>query len=537
MPRSLRNKILMTFYLGSLVILLGFVAVYVLAQRQQELAQRNLELQPVAEAWFTLSNRLHQAVQAQREWLVSREEAFREIRVQAWSGIHGQMELLTTFYKGGDSGHERVWRPERNVEARNYYDVRLLLLELEAKQQQVEATVSGEAKPAALSPGIPTDTAPENVPWLLANALMVQEVLPLSREAEAAIEAIVRIQFDLAQEASQEAHQELVILNIRILFIGLAVFILVWMLARLLSHQITLSLQHLRDRVRTIREHDDGQPIAVESRDEVGDLAREFQQLMAEIRERTSQLESANRELESATQAKSDFLTRMSHELRTPLNAINGFAETLLNADPDDSLTDYQRDRLTRILQSGRKLLELINTLLDLAKIEAGKMEVALQSFELSMVLQEVFELVEPLAAPKALQLKLELEATDWQCQTDEDKLRQVFINLLGNAVKFTPKGGVVRVRASCEEGWVTVAVEDNGPGIGKEQLERIFEVFEQVTSHPSVSGTGLGLAIVRSLMQLLAGTISASSEPGSGSTFLVRFPAAHPILSLEQTQ
>ncbi|MDP7156726.1 MAG: HAMP domain-containing sensor histidine kinase, partial [SAR324 cluster bacterium] len=222
---------------------------------------------------------------------------------------------------------------------------------------------------------------------------------------------------------------------------------------------------------------------------------------------------------------------------RTPLNAINGFAETLLNADPDDSLTDYQRDRLTRILQSGRKLLELINTLLDLAKIEAGKMEVALQSFELSMVLQEVFELVEPLAEPKALQLKLELEATDWQCQTDEDKLRQVFINLLGNAVKFTPKGGVVRVRASCEEGWVTVAVEDNGPGIGKEQLERIFEVFEQVTSHPSVSGTGLGLAIVRSLMQLLAGTISASSEPGSGSTFLVRFPAAHPILSLEQTQ
>ena len=351
---------------------------------------------------------------------------------------------------------------------------------------------------------------------------------------EAAIEAIVRIQFDLAQEASQQAHQELVVLNIRILFIGLAVFIFVWMLARLLSHQITLPLKRLRDQVRTIREQDDRQPIVVESRDEVGDLAREFQQLMVEIRERTSQLESANRELESATQAKSDFLTHMSHELRTPLNAINGFAETLLNAGPDDPLTDYQQDRLTRILQSGRKLLELINTLLDLAKIEAGKMEVTLQRFELSVVLQEVFELVEPLAEPKALQLKLELEATDWQCQTDEGKLRQVFINLLGNAVKFTPKDGVVRVRASCEEGWVTVAVEDNGPGIDKQQLEHIFEVFEQATSHSSTSGTGLGLAIVQSLMQLLAGTISVSSEPGSGSTFLVRFPAAHPTLSLE---
>jgi signal transduction histidine kinase len=224
----------------------------------------------------------------------------------------------------------------------------------------------------------------------------------------------------------------------------------------------------------------------------------------------------------------------MSHELRTPLNAINGFAETLLNAGPDDPLTDYQQDRLTRILQSGRKLLELINTLLDLAKIEAGKMEVTLQRFELSVVLQEVFELVEPLAEPKALQLKLELEATDWQCQTDEGKLRQVFINLLGNAVKFTPKDGVVRVRASCEEGWVTVAIEDNGPGIDKQQLEHIFEVFEQATSHSSTSGTGLGLAIVQNLMQLLVGTISVSSEPGSGSTFLVRFPAAHPTLSLE---
>ena len=534
MPRSLRNKILVTFYFGSLLTLLGFIAVYVLAQRQQELARRNLELQPVAESWFILSNRLHQAVQVQREWLVSREERSREFRAEAWSGIHEQMERLTTFYKGGESGHERVWRPERNVEARHYYDVRLLLLELEAKQKQVEVTVSGESKPVTLSPDLPPGAVPENLLWLQANTLMVQEVLPLSREVEAAIEAIVRIQFDLAQEASQQAHQELVVLNIRILFIGLAVFIFVWMLARLLSHQITLPLKRLRDQVRTIREQDDRQPIVVESRDEVGDLAREFQQLMVEIRERTSQLESANRELESATQAKSDFLTHMSHELRTPLNAINGFAETLLNAGPDDPLTDYQQDRLTRILQSGRKLLELINTLLDLAKIEAGKMEVTLQRFELSVVLQEVFELMEPLAEPKALQLKLELEATDWQCQTDEGKLRQVFINLLGNAVKFTPKDGVVRVRASCEEGWVTVAVEDNGPGIDKQQLEHIFEVFEQAASHSSTSGTGLGLAIVQSLMQLLAGTISVSSEPGSGSTFLVRFPAAHPTLSLE---
>lgn len=536
MPRSLRNKILVTFYVGSLLTLLGFIAVYVLAQRQQELAQRNLALQPVAEAWFTLSNRLHQAVQSQREWLISREAAFPGIRAQAWSGIHEQMKRLATFYKGGESGRERVWLPERNVEARNYYDVRLLLLELEAKQKQVEALVSGEAQPTGPTPELLQDTAPADVPWLQANALMVQEVLPLSRETEAAIEAIVRIQFDLAQEASQEAHQELVILNIRILFIGLAVFILVWMLARLLSHQITLPLQHLRDRVRAIREDDDRQPIVVESRDEVGDLAREFQQLMAEIRERTSQLESANRELETATQAKSDFLTRMSHELRTPLNAINGFAETLLNAGPDDPLTEYQQDRLARILQSGRKLLELINTLLDLAKIEAGKMEIALQRFDLSVMMQEVFELVEPLAEPKALQLRLKLEETDWQCHTDEGKLRQVFINLLGNAVKFTPKNGEVRARASREEGWVTVAVEDNGPGIDKEELERIFGVFEQATP-ASASGTGLGLAIVKNLMQLLAGTVSASSEPGSGTTFLVRFPADHPTLSLEQPQ
>ncbi len=245
------------------------------------------------------------------------------------------------------------------------------------------------------------------------------------------------------------------------------------------------------------------------------------------VEQQRQYLETANLELEAATRTKSEFLANMSHELRTPLNAIIGFTETLLDADEDDPLTDYQKDRLNRVNKSGEHLLELINSILDLSKIEARKMQVNAMAFDLEELLREVLGLMEALVANKPIELKLDVMETLPQCRTDQDKIRQILINLLGNAIKFTQEGSVT-VIASSQEGWINIDVADTGCGIPPSQIDTIFEAFRQVDGSETrkYEGTGLGLALVKNMTQLIGGDVSVTSESDSGSTFSITFPA-----------
>jgi len=225
---------------------------------------------------------------------------------------------------------------------------------------------------------------------------------------------------------------------------------------------------------------------------------------------------------------KSTFLANMSHELRTPLNSILGFTDVMLE-ELDGPLTDLMESDLKVVQKNGKHLLNLINDVLDMAKIEAGKMSLSLERFNLQEVLEEVVEIIGPLARDKALALRIATEPTDaLDLTADRIRLRQVMINLVGNAIKFTEQG-VITLQAMQHNGSVRVAIRDTGFGIPPDKLEAIFEAFSQVDTSTTrkAGGTGLGLPISRRLIELHGGRLWAESSgiPGEGSTFFVELP------------
>jgi signal transduction histidine kinase len=233
---------------------------------------------------------------------------------------------------------------------------------------------------------------------------------------------------------------------------------------------------------------------------------------------------AAKRQAEGASQAKSAFLAAMSHELRTPLNAIIGFTRIVMRRTKD-SLPERQYGNLEKILVSGEHLLSLINSILDLSKIEAGRMEVKRHPVALRPLLELCLETVRPLVR-SAVEFVGELEAAPPILVSDGEKLKQIVINLLSNAAKFTEKGSIV-LRASERHEAVKISVCDTGIGIPADKLEAIFEEFHQVdgVTAATQSGTGLGLSISRRLVRLLGGEITVTSEVGRGSTFTLTLP------------
>src|SRR5260221_6231078 len=216
----------------------------------------------------------------------------------------------------------------------------------------------------------------------------------------------------------------------------------------------------------------------------------------------------------------------MSHELRTPLNAILGFSE-LVSADSTGQVDGKARPRvLDQIHSSGQHLLQLINDILDLSKVEAGQMELHLESVELGSVIQDVRATTEPLALSKAITLNTESKR-EISLIADSAKVKQMLLNLVSNAIKFTPSGGRIDIRIRRLESWVEVAVSDNGIGIAKEDLERLFTEFQQLDAGPGrqQGGTGLGLALTRRFAELHGGQVIVESEVGKGSTFTLRLP------------
>jgi GAF domain-containing protein len=237
------------------------------------------------------------------------------------------------------------------------------------------------------------------------------------------------------------------------------------------------------------------------------------------------EIEDKSRQLEVASQHKSEFLANMSHELRTPLNAIIGFSEVLsekMFGELNEKQEEYSKD----IHASGQHLLSLINDILDLSKIEAGRMELELSDFHLPTALDSALTLVRERARRRSIALHLSVDERLGQIQADERKVRQVVLNLLSNAIKFTPEGGRIEVLAAPKGGFAEVSVTDTGVGIAPEDQEAVFEEFRQVgTADKKAEGTGLGLTLCRKFVELHGGRIWVKSQVGAGSTFTFTIP------------
>jgi signal transduction histidine kinase len=253
-------------------------------------------------------------------------------------------------------------------------------------------------------------------------------------------------------------------------------------------------------------------------------MQERLRKVNSDLDRKVDELAQANLALYESNRLKSDFLATMSHELRTPLNSILGFSEVLQSSS---GLSDKQQRWVHNIRTSGERLLALIEDILDLAKIEAGKMEVKLATFNVVDLCEGVLTMFRPLAEKKNIDLRGQFGSGVPLLRQDPVKLQQILSNLLSNAIKFTPEGGRVQLRADAEAGCVVLTVADTGVGIAAEEQEQIFEKFRQA-GNPMTrehGGTGLGLSIVRELSRLLGGGVSLQSELGRGSTFTVRLP------------
>ncbi len=255
-----------------------------------------------------------------------------------------------------------------------------------------------------------------------------------------------------------------------------------------------------------------------------------------DISRKADALALSQEELGRANQAKSDFLANMSHELRTPLNAVIGFSEGLLERTDRHPLNDHQIDRLGKINKSGHHLLSLINGILDISKVEAGKVEVETSSFDLRLLAAEVADITEGAFREKSsVHFHLKVDENLPPLRSDREKIKQVLINLMGNALKFTERGEVT-VRIQHVEDRFYMSVQDTGVGIPANQVDKVFDKFHQIrqASPNSIKGTGLGLSICKLFADLLGATLSVDSAVGVGSTFTLCVPAS--ITASEQT-
>lgn len=273
--------------------------------------------------------------------------------------------------------------------------------------------------------------------------------------------------------------------------------------------------------------------LTADLRTRTGTMESEIYRRAAEVQEANRRLEATNRELikakdeaERGSKFKDQFLSTMSHELRTPLNAVLGFSD-LLADDRYGPLNERQKRYVGHIHTGGRHLLSLINDILDLSKIEAGRMELAVESLAVDAVFGEVLSVMRPLGDKKSHTLTNRAQ-TGLTVRADATRLRQVLMNLLGNAIKFTPDGGFIELKAFAVRGDVRIEVRDSGPGIVPEEQKRIFEAFYRLRESGSrTEGTGLGLAITHRLVELHGGELSLDSEVGHGSCFFFMLPAA----------
>jgi len=350
---------------------------------------------------------------------------------------------------------------------------------------------------------------------------------------------------------SRSAEGEMLITRVVLITVG----IFAWLLAMavfyfILTKLIFSPVRKLKSTAETVQKGDLTVRSAVSTGDEFQELAEAFNSMLDRVIEGQVQLRSMNQTLDlkltelseaniglyESNRLKGEFLANISHELRTPLNSIIGFAELLQEMAQGDASADPKRLRyLQNILNSGRSLLEMINELLEMAKIEAGRMEVNVEPTSVADLVEGLVTIMRPQAQMRDVALATELAHNLPMVETDPGKLQQILFNFLSNAIKFTPSGGSVtitadRVTRQDKSTGVRLGVRDSGPGIPYDMQDMIFEKFRQLdASHTREhAGTGLGLAICRELAEMLGGSVSLVSEPGRGATFYVELPVTH---------
>ena len=348
--------------------------------------------------------------------------------------------------------------------------------------------------------------------------LQLKETGPLADRLERVTDQLVnRAEADMVDsiEAGQSAYAKSrwIVLGFAIGSIGLAL-----VLGYAISWSVIDPVTQMDARLREIAAGDFSRHVTIGNRDELGTLAANLNRMSDELRRLYSQLEAANRH-------KSEFLANMSHELRTPLNAIIGFSEILAEkmfGDINEKQTEYLQD----ILESGHHLLSLINDILDLSKIEAGRMELELSEFDLPTAIDNALILVRERASRRGIRLASTVDPRLGIIGGDERKVKQVLLNLLSNALKFTPEGGRIDVGARLDDHVAEVSVADTGIGIAPADQDAVFEEFRQVgTADKKAEGTGLGLALSRKFIELHGGRIWVTSQVGAGSTFTFTLP------------
>lgn len=295
--------------------------------------------------------------------------------------------------------------------------------------------------------------------------------------------------------------------------------------AWLAAAHVTRPIRELRAAAARIAEGGHVKRLEIDTRDEVSALASDFNKMAEIIAQREKELTDKNAELARSSELKSQFLATVSHELRTPLTAIVGYCQVLKDG-LQGPVTDGQTEVLQRIALQAEGLVHQINQLLDVTRIEAGRMELALERVVLAEAVEQAYKAVEPSLKQKWLRFDLEMSGDPVVVAADFERLRQVFTNLLSNAVKFTEKGGIT-VTIRTVEGVAEVVVDDTGCGIPREQQETIFEEFRQADegARRKHGGSGLGLAIARRIVEMHDGTLTVASEPGVGATITVRIP------------
>jgi two-component system sensor histidine kinase BarA len=355
----------------------------------------------------------------------------------------------------------------------------------------------------------------------------------------------------LVERTSQFAEGQLLTTRIFIVAAGIVASSMAGLVFYLILTKLILSpVRKLRATTDKVQSGDLRIRSQIKTGDEFEQLSEAFNSMLDRLEQGQAQLRALNESMDlkltelaeanvglyESNRFKSEFLANVSHELRTPLNSIIGFAELLDEIARSETNADPKRIRyIANIINSGRSLLEMINELLDMAKIEAGRMEVSIEPTNVGDLIEGLAGLMRPQAQAKQITMNTQIAQRLPVIETDPGKLQQILYNFLSNAIKFTPEGGTVtisaeRVTRQDNSAGVRLAVADTGPGIPYDMQDVIFEKFRQIDASKTrqFAGTGLGLAICRELSQMLGATVSFASEPGRGATFFVDLPLIH---------